>query len=80
MMKALTRKLQKVGNSETIVVPKAVSQYLGAKLGDKLVFRETDEGILLEKAVGGDAKFEDAVQETVSQYHTALDNLRRGDR
>lgn len=46
-----TRKVQKVKNSLITVIPKFIACILGIKKGDKIIFKNENERIYIEKEV-----------------------------
>ncbi|OJH01913.1 addiction module antitoxin [Staphylococcus hominis] len=70
-----SRKVRRAGNSLVVSIPNEVLETLDIKEGNNVQFNIKDNQVYLEKEVNEQERFYKLLEETMNDYHEALDRM-----
>ncbi|WP_326515256.1 AbrB/MazE/SpoVT family DNA-binding domain-containing protein [Staphylococcus hominis] len=70
-----SRKVRRAGNSLVVSIPNEVLEALDIKEGNNVQFNIKDNQVYLEKEVNEQERFYKLLEETMNDYHEALDRI-----
>lgn len=70
-----SRKVRRAGNSSVVSIPNEVLEALDIKEGNNVQFNIKDNQVYLEKEVNEQERFYKLLEETMNDYHEALERI-----
>ncbi|MDS3884563.1 AbrB/MazE/SpoVT family DNA-binding domain-containing protein [Staphylococcus hominis] len=70
-----SRKVRRAGNSLVVSIPNEVLEALDIKEGNNVQFNIKDNQVYLEKEVNEQERFYKLLEETMNDYHEALERI-----